>query len=129
MWQMSEFKIALSEPNINGNENKYVSQALNSGWVSITGPFVGKFKERVENYVHCKNAIPMQNATSALHMALILNEIGSSDEVVVPTLTFIASVNCAKYVDAQPVFMDCDKYGSMDMQKLEQFCKTMCTLT
>lgn len=126
---MNEFNITLSEPNLHGNENKYVSEAIENQWVSITGPFVGKFKRAVEDYTHTQNAIPMQNATSALHMALIINDINSVHEVIVPTLTFIASVNCVKYVNATPVFMDCDKYGSMDMDKLENFCQTQCTLT
>lgn len=126
---MSTFKISLSEPNLHGNENKYVCEAIESQWVSITGPFVGKFKKILEDYVHAENAIPMQNATSALHMALITNEINEFHEVIVPTLTFIASVNCVKYVNASPVFMDCDSYGSMDMEKLKSFCENECTLT
>lgn len=123
------FEISLSEPNLRGNEIKYVTQAIESQWVSITGPFVGKFQNVVEDYVKTENAIPMQNATSALHMALIVNEIGEEHEVIAPTLTFIASVNCIKYVNATPIFMDCDRYGSMDAKKLRRFCQTQCTLT
>lgn len=123
------FEISLSEPNLHGNELKYVTEAIESQWVSITGEFVGKFKKTVEDYVHAENAIPMQNATSALHMALIINEINSNHEVIVPTLTFIASVNCVKYVNATPIFMDCNEYGSMDMKKLRKFCESECTLT
>ncbi len=123
------FNISLSEPNLRGNEVKYATEAIESQWVSITGPFVGQFQKVVEDYIHAPNAIPFQNATSALHMALIINEINSTHEVIASTLTFIASVNCIKYVNATPVFMDCDEYGSMDMQKLEKFCKNECTLT
>ncbi|MBQ8538982.1 MAG: LegC family aminotransferase [Ruminococcus sp.] len=123
------FEISLSEPNLRGNEIKYVTQAIESQWVSITGPFVGQFQNVVEDYVKADNAIPMQNATSALHMALIINEIGEDHEVIAPTLTFIASVNCIKYVNATPIFMDCDRYGSMDAKKLRHFCQTQCTLT
>lgn len=123
------FEISLSEPNLHGNEVKYTTEAIESQWVSITGPFVGKFKKVVEDYVKADNAIPMQNATSALHMALIINDINSNYEVIAPTLTFIASVNCIKYVNATPVFMDCDSYGNMDPEKLRRFCQTQCTLT
>lgn len=123
------FEISLSEPNLHGNEIKYTTEAIESQWVSITGPFVGKFKKVVEDYVKADNAIPMQNATSALHMALIINDINSNHEVIAPTLTFIASVNCIKYVNATPVFMDCDSYGNMDPEKLRRFCQTQCTLT
>lgn len=123
------FEISLSEPNLHGNEVKYTTEAIESQWVSITGPFVGKFKKVVEDYVKADNAIPMQNATSALHMALIINDINSNHEVIAPTLTFIASVNCIKYVNATPVFMDCDSYGNMDPEKLRRFCQTQCTLT
>lgn len=123
------FEISLSEPNLHGNEVKYTTEAIESQWVSITGPFVGKFKKVVEDYVKADNAIPMQNATSALHMALIINDINSNHEVIAPTLTFIASVNCIKYVNATPVFMDCDSFGNMDPEKLRRFCQTQCTLT
>ncbi len=123
------FEISLSEPNLHGNEVKYTTEAIESQWVSITDPFVGKFKKVVEDYVKADNAIPMQNATSALHMALIINDINSNHEVIAPTLTFIASVNCIKYVNATPVFMDCDSFGNMDPEKLRRFCQTQCTLT
>lgn len=126
---MSQFKIPLSEPCLKGNEKKYVTQAIDSQWVSVTGPFVGEFRKKVEEYVDAKNAIPMQNATAALHMAMILMGINPGDAVIVPTLTFIASVNCVKHVGAVPIFMDCDLYGSMDTNKLRQFCERECTFT
>lgn len=100
---MSQFKIPLSEPCLKGNEKKYVTQAIDSQWVSVTGPFVGEFQKKVEEYVDAKNAIPMQNATAALHMAMILMGINPGDAVIVPTLTFIASVNCVKHVGAVPI--------------------------
>lgn len=126
---MSKFVIGLSSPNLNGNEKKYLNEAIDSGWVSITGPFVNKFKTTIENYVNTKNAIPMQNATSALHMAMMINNIKENEEVIVPTISFIASVNCVRYVGAQPVFMDCDKQGNMDMEKLQSFLENECDYT
>lgn len=123
---MSGFKIELSAPNFSGNEKKYLTDAVDSMWVSVTGPYVSKFKKQIESYVGAKNAVPMQNATAALHMAMMLNDVTEGTEVIVPSVSFIASVNCVRYVGAEPVFMDCDKYGNMDMEKLNEFCRNEC---
>lgn len=126
---MSGFLISLSEPNLNGNEKKYLTEAIDSQWVSITGPFVSEFKKTVEDYIGTKHAVPMQSGTSALHMSLIIQGIKENDEVIVPTVSFIASVNCLRYVGAEPIFMDCDEYGTMDMDKLKMFCEKECNHT
>ncbi len=126
---MNNKKIPLSEPNITGNELKYVTEAIRSTWISTKGMFVDKFEDKIAKYVHSKYAIACQNGTAGLHIALILAGVKPFDEVIVPTLTFIAPINVVKYVGAEPVFMDCDKYMNMDIEKTIEFIKKECKMT
>jgi perosamine synthetase len=118
--------IPLSVPVFMGNEKKYVNEALDSGWVSSAGPHVTKFEHDIANYVGAKYAVANSSGTAALHIALIESGVGSGDEVIVPTLTFIAPINTVHYVGADPVFMDCDDFLNMDVQKVEQFLAEEC---
>lgn len=115
--------IPLSIPNLNGNEWKYLKECLDTGWVSSAGEFVKKFETDFANCVGSHNAIACVNGTSALHIALQLVGVKPGDEVIAPTITFIAPVNTIKYVGAEPVFMDCDEYYNIDIEKTIQFLK------
>lgn len=126
---MKTKEIALSMPNIQGNELKYVTEAIKSTWVSTKGKFVKKFSLKIAEYVKAKYAIACQNGTSGLHIGLLLSGIKPGDEVIVPTLTFIAPVNVVKYVNAEPVFMDCDEYMNIDVEKMGDFFKKECKMT
>lgn len=117
--------IPLSIPNFEGNERKYVDEAVEQGWVSTGGKFVEKFESDLSNYVNGK-VVACQSGTSAIHLALIDAGIGISDMVIVPTLTFIAAINPVKYVGAKPIFMDCDDTLCMDPIKLNAFCENEC---
>lgn len=117
--------IPLSIPNFEGNERKYVDEAVEQGWVSTGGKFVEKFESDLSNYVNGK-VVACQSGTSAIHLALIDAGIGISDMVIVPTLTFIAAINPVKYVGAKPIFMDCDATLCMDPVKLNAFCENEC---
>lgn len=121
----SEF-IPLSVPNLKGNELKYVTDAIETEWVSTAGPYVSTFEEKVAEYVHASGAVSCQNGTSGLHVALLLAGVTSKDAVLVPTLTFIAAVNPVKYIGARPIFMDCDDSLCIDSTKVEKFCKEEC---
>lgn len=121
--------IPLSVPNFTGKELEYVKKAVESEWVSTEGPFVKEFEEKIAKYLKIKKAVACQNGTAALHLALRLSGVELGDEVIVPTLTFIATVNPVKYQGAEPVFMDCDDTLNMDLDKLESFCESQCTLT
>lgn len=99
-------KIPIYEPYLHGNEKKYVLDCLDSNWISSKGKYVRQFEEAVENYVGNVSATSCSNGTVALHLALLALEIGPGDEVIVPTFTYIASVNAIKYVGATPVFVD-----------------------
>lgn len=122
---MNKF-IPLSVPNLNGNELKYVTDAIESEWVSTSGLYIKQLEEKISNYLKIEDAIACQSGTSALHLALKLCEVTKDDEVIVPTLTFIAAVNPVRYIDAQPIFMDCDDTLNMDLEKLEEFCSKEC---
>jgi perosamine synthetase len=118
--------IPLSVPNLKGNELEYVSEAIRTEWVSTGGPYVTLFEKNIAAYVGVQSAVSCQNGTAGLHIALLLAGVGYGDEVLVPTLTFIAAVNPVTYVGAKPVFMDCDASLTMDMGKLRRFCTEEC---
>ncbi len=117
---MSKF-IPLSEPHINGNEWKYVKECLDTGWVSSVGKFVDAFESKIADYTGAKHAVACVNGTAALHTALMVSGVCSGDEVLVPTLTFIAPINAVKYIGADPVFFDCDDYYCLDSAKVIEF--------
>lgn len=121
--------IPLSVPNLKGRELEYVTQAIESEWVSTAGKFVNEFESAVASYVGARGAVSCQNGTSGLHTALLVSSVEPGDEVIVPALTFIAAVNPVKYAGAHPVFMDCDDSLCMDPEKLERFCAEQCELT
>lgn len=122
---MSRF-IPLSVPNLKGNELKYVTDAVNDEWVSTGGAYINQFEENISEYLKVEEAVACQSGTAAIHLSLIESGIKENDEVIVPTLTFIAAVNPVKYCNAYPVFMDCDDSLTIDPHKLEEFCVNEC---
>lgn len=125
---MNQKFIPLSVPVLEGNELKYVTEAIKSGWVSSSGHYVGKFENALSEYVGTEGGVACQSGTAGIHLALILSGVTKDDLVIVPTLTFIATVNPVKYVGAAPVFMDCDDSLCMDPIKLRHFCENECKL-
>ncbi|WP_035107011.1 LegC family aminotransferase [Desulfovirgula thermocuniculi] len=105
---MGSYRIPLDAPNIGELEKEYVLRALESSYVSAAGPLVAEFEERFAAYVGAKYAVATASGTAALHLALRLLGIGPGDEVIVPALTFIATVNPVVYVGATPVVVDVD---------------------
>ncbi|WXJ86736.1 GDP-perosamine synthase [Moorella humiferrea] len=105
---MQEVKIPLDWPDIGELEKEYVLKALESGYVSSAGPMVREFEERFAAYLGINHAVAVVNGTAGLHLALKLLGIGPGDEVIVPALTFIATVNPVVYVGARPVVVDVD---------------------
>ena len=101
-------KIYLDAPNVGELEKKYLNNAIDTGYVSSVGPFVSEFEERFAAYVGAKKAVSTQSGTAALERALYELRIGEGDEVIVPVLTFVATVNPVIYVGAKPVFIDVD---------------------
>ncbi len=121
--------IPLSVPNLRGNEKKYILDALDSGWISSSGTYVARFEQDMASYLKVSGVAAVQSGTSAIHLALLLSGVTQGQEVIVPTLSFIASVNPAAYTGAVPVFMDCDDSLNMDCDKLEDFLKKECIIT
>lgn len=118
--------ISLSVPNFSGNELEYVTKAIKTEWVSTAGKYIVEFENKIAAYVHTADSVACQSGTSGIHLALRVLDIEPGDLVIVPTLTFIAAVNPITYVNAQPVFMDCDDSLTIDSKKLEDFCKNQC---
>lgn len=100
------YKYPVYRPQLNGNEKKYVSECLDSTWISSKGKFISKFEEEFAKFIKSKYAIAVPNGTIALHLALLALGIGPGDEVIVPTLTYVASANAVTYTGAKPVFAD-----------------------
>ena len=113
-------KFSLHEPQLKGNEKLNVKQCLDTGWLSSSGNFVSKFEKKLEKFTNT-NIICCNSGTSALHINLILAGVKPGDEVIVPSITFIATVNVVLYCGANPVFMDCDQSLCMDVDKLLEF--------
>lgn len=118
--------IPLSIPNFEGNEKKYVNDALDQGWVSTGGAYINKLEKSMASFLHTENVAACQSGTSALHLSLVEIGVEPGDVVLVPPLTFIAAVNPVKYRFATPVFIDCDDSFCMDPQKLSDFCRNEC---
>jgi pyridoxal phosphate-dependent aminotransferase EpsN len=100
-------RIYLSVPHMGGNEEKYVQEAFASNWLSTVGPNLDAFEKAFEARVGLPS-VALGSGTAALHLALRLVGVGPGDEVVCPTLTFVASVNPIRYLGADPVFVDSD---------------------
>ena len=120
--------VPLSIPNFNGNEKKYVDDALEQGWVSTGGAYITRLEQQLAEFLKVDRAAACQSGTSGLHLALVECGVQPGDMVIVPTLTFIAAVNPVRYQFAEPVFMDCDESLCLDPEKLAEFCEKECKL-
>lgn len=114
--------LLLSGPNIAGNEWKYVKDCLDTGWVSSVGSYVTKFENMVAEFAGTKFGVATSNGTAALHIALMLAGVGRDDYVIVPNVTFVATLNSIHYTGASPILIDVEKGGwQMDIDLLEEF--------
>lgn len=120
--------VPLSVPNFEGNEKKYVDDAIEQTWVSTGGAYINELEEKMSDFLNTESVAACQSGTSAIHMALIDCGVGPGDMVIVPTLTFIAAVNPVKYQFAEPIFMDCDDSLCLDPVKLKEFLEKECSL-
>ena len=115
--------IPLSVPTLKGNEMKYIKECIDSEWVSSAGKYVDLFEQKIAMYTGSKYAVACVNGTAAIQVSLRLAGVKPGDEVIVPTLTFIASINAVTYNNATPIFMDADKYYNIDAEKTIDFIK------
>ena len=101
-----KIKYPVYQPFLSGNEKKYVIECIDSTWISSKGKFINEFEKKFADYLGVEHAASVSNGTVALHVALLALGIGPDDEVIVPTFTYIASVNSITYTGAAPVFVD-----------------------
>ncbi len=102
--------IPLCAPHLEGREWDYVRDCLDSNWVSSVGPYVTRFEKAMAQRLGVRGAVATVNGTAALHVALLACGVAPDDEVLVPTLTFIAPANAVRYCGAWPVFIDVDPH-------------------
>lgn len=100
--------IPVYQPDLSGNELSYVTDCIKSSWVSSLGEYIDRFERGFASFCGVKHGISVANGTVALHLALAAHGIGPGDEVILPTLTFIATANVVHYTGATPVFVDSD---------------------
>src|SRR5713226_5040418 len=111
--------IPIARPCVGREEEQAVIQSLRSGWLS-QGPRVAEFEKQFSEYVGAKHAIAVSSCTTALHLAFIGAGIGPGDEVLCPSLSFIATANSIRYVGATPIFVDIDAVTfNIDPAKIE----------
>ena len=108
IYKNSKF-IPLHEPRFAGNEKKYLSECIDSTFVSSVGKFVDEFEDKIAEYTGAKYAIATSNGTSAIHVSLILADVDKDSEVITQPLTFVATCNAISYCNAKPIFIDVDK--------------------
>lgn len=114
-------RLSMAEPDLRGLELEYVTECVLTGWVSSAGKFVGQFEKLVAEAANVEYAIATSNGTTALHLSLAALGIGPGDEVIVPTLSFIATANAVAYTGAKPIFVDVDPHHwTISLEKIEQ---------
>jgi perosamine synthetase len=117
----AEQAVPLHEPEIAGREWEYVKDCIDTGWVSSAGVYVDRFEADLAALTGAKHAVAVVNGTAALHLALLLVGVGPGDEVIVPTLTFVATANAVSYCGAVPHFADAAFPSlGLDPEKLDQ---------
>jgi perosamine synthetase len=111
---------AVAKPDLTGNEEKYVVDAIRSSWISSTGKYLDRFEREFADACNADAALGVSNGTVALHLAMLALDVRPGDEVLVPSLTYIATANAVRYVGAEPVFVDVDPATwCIDPAKLE----------
>ena len=116
--------VALHEPSFNGNEIAYLTECINSTYVSSVGKFVDRFEKELAEYTGAKYVVAVVNGTAALHIALKLAGVLPGDEVLIPALTFVATANSVIYCNATPHFVDSEELTlGIDSTKLREYLK------
>ncbi len=113
-------RIPVASVDLSGNEEAYVVDAIRSTWISSTGAYVNRFEREFAEYSGTKTSLAVCNGTVALHLALMGLDVRPGDEVLVPSLTYVATANAVRYVGAEPIFVDVDpETWCIDPDKLE----------
>ncbi|MFQ5964414.1 MAG: DegT/DnrJ/EryC1/StrS family aminotransferase [Candidatus Scalinduaceae bacterium] len=116
-------KIPITKPVFDEEDKRAISRPLETGWI-VQGPNVKEFEELFAKSVNVKHAVATSSCTTALHLGLLALGVSPGDEVIVPSFTFIATVNAVEYCQAKPVFCDIElRTFNMDVNMLEEICK------
>jgi len=114
--------LLLSGPNMGGNELKYITECVETGWVSSVGSYVDRFEKMTAEFAGTKYAVAISSGTAALHICLLMMGVNENDYVIAPNITFVATINAIKYTGACPVLIDTDERNwQMDLDLLEEF--------
>lgn len=119
--------IPVNEPLIAENALKYVTECINTGWISSAGSYINQFEEKFAAYLGVKYAVTTTSGTTALHLGLASLDIGPDDEVIVPALTMIAVPYAVLYTGALPALVDVDpEIFNIDPEKVNEFIEKRC---
>ncbi|WGT62698.1 DegT/DnrJ/EryC1/StrS family aminotransferase [Variovorax paradoxus] len=114
-------RISVAHPKLEGNERKYVLDCLDTNWISSNGKYIGAFEEAFAAFCGVKHAVAANNGTTALHLALVALDLQPGDEVIIPTVTYIATANAVRYCGAVPVLVDvCAHTMNIDPKQVEK---------
>ena len=117
---MSTHRIPVASVDLSGNEEQYAVDAIRSTWISSTGAYLDRFENEFAGLCNTRSALAVCNGTVALHLALLALDVRPGDEVIVPSLTYVATANAVRYVGAEPVFVDVDpQTWCMDPARVE----------
>jgi len=115
------YRIPVAAPDLSPLEHAYVSDAVSSGWISSTGPYIERAEHLLASLCGTRAAVLVSNGTVALHLAMLALDVRAGDEVIVPSLTYVATANAVRYVGAEPVFVDVDpSTWCLDPAKIEE---------
>jgi perosamine synthetase len=116
-------RIPFADPALVGREKEYVLDCLESTWISSSGTYIERFEQAFADFCKVEHAVACCNGTVALHLALLAHGVGPGDEVIVPTLTYVATANCVSYCGATPVFVDAEAdTWNLDPDRVAEAC-------
>lgn len=114
-------RISVAQPRLAGNERNYVLDCLDTSWISSVGKYIGAFEQAFAEFCSVKHAIATNNGTTALHLALVAMGLQPGEEVIVPTVTYIATANAVRYCGAVPVLVDvCEGTMNIDPADIDR---------
>lgn len=118
-------RISVAQPNLNGNERKYILDCLDTTWISSAGKYINKFENEFAKFCGVKHAISTNNGTTALHLALVGLGLKPGDEVLIPTVTYVATANAVRYCGSIPILLDvCPETLNIDPRVIEEKIST-----